>query len=402
MTEYRPDDQQEEETEDFAQLFESTFKEPERLRPGQMIEAMVVKITPEWIFLDVGRKGEGYLDRKELADAEGNVSVQEGDRIHAYYLPGKGQEMHFTTRIGAGPVGHSQMMNAFKAGVPVEGAIAKEIKGGFEVRISGSLRAFCPFSQMGLRREDDRAAVIGQTFTFKITECGERNIVLSRKAMVELERKSQAAALRESLQEGMRVQGRVTSIQKFGAFLDIGGIEGLLPVSELAWSRVEKVEDKLAVGQTVEVVIKRIDWENNKISFSLKDALPDPWERAPELWPVGSYHFGTVSRLAPFGAFVTMGEGIDGLIHISKLGAGRRVGHPREVLKEGQSVEVRVEGVDTAAKKLSLSLAAVSRAQEEEAEALEVYRQRAESSSGGLGTLGDLLKGQPGSSDKDS
>ncbi|MFA6315856.1 MAG: 30S ribosomal protein S1 [Elusimicrobiota bacterium] len=400
MTDYTPEESQEE-TEDFAKLFETSFKEPERLKPGQMIEALVVKITPEWIFLDVGRKGEGYLDRKELADSEGNIPVKEGDKVCAYYLPGKGSEMHFTTRIGSGPVGHSQLMNAFKSGMPVEGTVSKEIKGGFEIRV-GSIRAFCPFSQMGLRREDDRASMINQTLVFKITECGDRNVVLSRKAMVEADRKTQAAALRETLQEGMRVQGTVTSIQKFGAFLDIGGIEGLIPVSELAFSRVEKVEDKLAVGQTVEVVIKRIDWENNKISFSLKDTLPDPWERAAELWPIGTYHFGTVSRLAPFGAFVTMGAGIDGLIHISKLGAGRRVGHPREVLKEGQRVEVRVEGVDTAAKKLSLSLAEVSRAQEEEEESLKVYRQRAENSTGGLGTLGDLLKGQQGSRDDES
>lgn len=392
MTDH-PNEDPQDETEDFAQLFESTFKEPERLQPGQMLEAVVVKITPAWIFLDVGRKGEGYLDRKELADASGNLAIREGDKVRAYYLPSKDGEMHFTTRIGAGPVGTAQLRNAHKSGIPVEGTVAKEVKGGFEIRIGGGMRAFCPFSQMGLRREDDRAALVGQSFTFKITECSDRNVVLSRREMVEAERQDKARAMRESLKEGMRVQATVTSIQKFGAFVDIGGLEGLIPVSEIAWSRVEKVEDKLKVGQSVEVVIKRIDWENNKLSFSMKDALPDPWEAAPKTWPLGSYHFGTVSRLAPFGAFVTLGEGIDGLIHISKLGAGRRIGHPREVLKEGQAVEVRVEGVDTAAKKLSLSLADVSRAKEEEAESLRTYQQRAENASEGLGTLGEIFGG---------
>ncbi|MBI5881756.1 MAG: 30S ribosomal protein S1 [Elusimicrobia bacterium] len=401
MTDHRPEDQQDE-TEDFAQLFESSFKAPEKFTPGQMIEAVVVKITPEWIFLDVGRKGEGYLDRKELSDASGAVTVQEGAKVRAYYLPSKGHDMHFTTRIGSGSVGQNQLHQAFKSGIPVEGTVAKEVKGGFEVKISGSARAFCPFSQMGLRREDDRAAVIGQSFTFKITECGDRNVVISRKAILEVERQNQAAAMRESLKEGMRVQGTVTSIQKFGAFMDIGGVEGLIPVSEIAWARVEKVEDKLSVGQKVEVVIKRLDWANNKVSFSLKDALPDPWQRAAELWPLGSYHFGKVSRLAPFGAFVSMGEGVDGLIHISKLGAGRRVGHPREVLKEGQAVEVRVEAVDTESKKLSLSLADISRAQEEEAESLKAYQSRPENSSEGLGTLGDIFKGQQDPTGEDS
>ena len=359
MTDHRSEDQQDD-TEDFAQLFESSFKAPEKFTPGQMVEALVVKITPAWIFLDVGRKGEGFLDRKELADASGNITVREGDKVQAYYLPSKGHEMHFTTRISGGQVGQAQIQNAHRSGIPVEGTVAKEVKGGFEVKISGSMRA-CP-SPDGPAPRDDRAAVIGQSFTFKITECGDRNVVISRKAILEVERQSQAVALRASLQEGMRVQGTVTSIQKFGAFVDIGGIDGLIPVSEIAWARIEKVEDKLSVGQKVEVVIKRVDWENNKLSLSLKDALPDPWQRAAELWPLGSYHFGKVSRLAPFGAFVSMGEGIDGLIHVSKLGAGRRVSHPREVLKEGQAVEVRVEAVDTESKKLSLSLAELSRA----------------------------------------
>ncbi len=183
----------------------------------------------------------------------------------------------------------------------------------------------------------------------------------------------------------------MTSIQKFGAFVDIGGIEGLLPVSEIAWSRTEKVSDVLSAGQQVEVIIKKIDWEKEKFSFSLKDALPDPWDRAADLFPVGSYHSGTVARLAGFGAFVTLAGGIDGLIHISKLGAGRRINHPKEVLKEGQSVEVKIEAVDRQNRKLSLSLAEVSRAEEEAAAAIKDYQAKA-SAPQSLGTLGDLLK----------
>ncbi|MBI4679463.1 MAG: 30S ribosomal protein S1 [Elusimicrobia bacterium] len=392
MNENKPDEMPED-GEDFAQLFERSYQEPARLQAGQMVEAVVVKIAAGWVFLDVGRKGEGYLDRKELVDAGGNLTVKEGDKVRAYFLPSKGHEMHFTTRIGTGPVGLSQLAQAHRSGVPVEGTVAKEVKGGFEVMISGSVRAFCPFSQTGLRREDDRAAFIGKSFTFKITECRDRNVVLSRKAILEAERHEKARALKESLREGMRVKGTVTSIRNFGAFLDLGGLEGLVPVSELAWSRVEKVEDKLSVGQEVEVVVKRLDWENDRVSLSLRDALPDPWEGAPRRWPVGSYHFGKVSRLAPFGAFVTLGEGVDGLIHVSKIVAGRRISHPREVLKEGQTVEVRVEAVDPAAKKLSLSLASLSRAAEEEAAALKTYQEQASASGEGLGTLGEIMEG---------
>jgi small subunit ribosomal protein S1 len=357
-----------------------------------MVDAAIVKIAADWIFLDVGRKGEGYLDKKELLDASGNLSVKEGDKVRAYYLPSPSQEMHFTTKIGAGAVGQAQLVDAWKSGIPVQGTIAKEVKGGFEVRIGAGARAFCPFSQMGLRRDESQAGCIGKSFTFKITECAARNVVLSRKAILDVERQSKAEALKETLKEGMRVKGTVTSIQKFGAFIDVGGVEGLIPVSEIAWGRTENVGDALATGQTVEVVVKNLDWENNKHSFSLKDALPDPWQSAAQTWPVGTYQNGTVTRLAPFGAFVALGGGVEGLVHISKLGGGRRINHPREVLKEGQGIEVRVEAVDLENRRISLSLAALSRAEEEEAAELKAYLEKSSSASQSMGTLGDILK----------
>ncbi len=190
----------------------------------------------------------------------------------------------------------------------------------------------------------------------------------------------------------MKIKGRVTSLQKFGAFVDIGGIEGLLPVSEIAWTRTDKVSDILSVGQEVEVIIKKLDWDTEKFSFSLKDALPDPWEGVAERFPVGSFHAGKIVRLVPFGAFVTLTEGIDGLIHISRLGAGKRISHPKEVVKEGQTVEVKVEAVDRAQRKLSLSLAEISREEEEAAATLKDYQTKAAAEPKTMGTLGDILK----------
>lgn len=383
-----------EDQEDFAQLLEASAQDSGRFTPGQLVEAAIVKIAPDTVFINVGRKGEGQVERKELLDSEGNLTVKEGDILRAYYLPSPGHDLRFTTKIGAGPVGQAQIQAAFKNGIPVEGTVAKEVKGGFEVRISGGMRAFCPFSQMGLRRDESHAACLNKSYTFKVAECGERNIVLSRKTIVEAERQAAAQAVRATLQEGMRVRGTVTSLQKFGAFVDIGGVEGLVPISELAWGRTEKTEDVLAVGQQVEVVIKKLDWENNKLSFSLKDTLPDPWQSAAQTWPAGSYQNGSVTRLAPFGAFVALGGGVEGLIHISKLGGGRRINHPREVLREGQEIEVRIEAVDQESRKLSLSLASLSRAEAEEASDLKAYlSQSAQAASRPLGTnLGDLLK----------
>jgi small subunit ribosomal protein S1 len=380
--------------ENFAEMFEKSFKKQGRLEPGQMVEAMIVKISPEWVFLDLGGKGEGYLDKKELMDQEGKLSVKEGDTIRAYFVSSGNNEMHFTTKIGSGPGKQSQIEDAWNNQIPVEGTISKEIKGGFEVKIGGSVRAFCPFSQMGIRRDENQAEYIGKSMTFKIVEYREdgRNIVLSRKSILEEENRSRKDALRAAIKEGMKVRGKVTSIQNFGAFVDIGGIEGLLPISEIAWSRTEKVSDILSAGQEVEVIIKKLDWDNNKFSFSLKDTLPDPWDRAVDAYPIGSYHSGRVARLAAFGAFVTLKEGIDGLIHISKLGAGRRINHPREVLKEGQTVEVMIEAVDRASRKLALALAEISRAEKAEAETLRDYKQQTSAAPQSMGSLGDLLK----------
>jgi len=381
--------------EDFAAMLEQSLVRRQKHEPGQMVEAKIVKISDEWVFLDLGGKGEGYLDKKEVTDPSGTVTVRQGDMLRAYYLSTKNNELLFTTKIGSGAAARNQLEDAWRSGVPVEGAIVKEVKGGFEVRI-GTARAFCPFSQTGLRRGDDQAAYIGRTLTFKIIEYGEngRNIVVSRRPILEEEQRGKKQALKATLQEGMRVKGTVVSLQKFGAFVDIGGIEGLLPISEVAWSRTEKISDVLRSGQEIEVIIKKIDWEQERFSFSLKDILADPWEGVAEKYPVGSFHEGKVVRLAPFGAFVALSEGIDGLIHISKLGGGRRISHPREVLKEGQAIEVQVEAVDRDNRKVSLALAEVSRAETEAAETIKEYKQREAEAPQNMGSLGEILKAQ--------
>jgi small subunit ribosomal protein S1 len=315
--------------------------------------------------------------------------------VTAWFVGGSGGEMRFTTRIGSGggASGNAQLEEAWRSGIPVEGTVEKEVKGGLEVKVAGS-RAFCPFSQVGLRRTDDTAALVGRTLSFRITEYGEkgRNIVLSRRALLEEEQQRERDALRERLETGMTVEGTVTSLRDFGAFVDIGGVEGLIPMAELAWGRVKSAADVLSVGDRVKVVIKQLDWERQRISLSLKDTQADPWEQAAAQFPEGSFHSGTVSRLAPFGAFVTLAGGLDGLLHISKLGAGKRISHPREVLQEGAQVEVKVEGVDREQRRISLALAGPARAAAEEAESMESFRAAAATESGSMGTLGELLK----------
>jgi len=384
------------EEESFADMFERSQKDSGHLAPGSKVEATVLKITKDWVFLDTGRKGEGVLDIKELTDADGKLGVQVGDKVTAWFISSRNNEMRFTTKIGSGggaAAGNAQLEEAYASGIPVDGVVEKEVKGGFEVKVAGS-RAFCPFSQMGLRRIEDSAAMIGKHMSFRISEYAEngRNIVLSHRALLEEELQQQKDALKETLKVGDRVKGTVTSLRDFGAFVSVGCIDGLLPISEVAWARVNDVSEVLSVGQEIEVVVKGIDWDKDRISFSLKDTLADPWEEAAHAFPEGSYQQGKVARLTPFGAFVTLASGVDGLIHISKLGAGKRIQHPKEVLTEGQEVEVKVEGVDREQKRISLSLASISRAEQEQTETMDAYRKSVAETPKGMGTLGDLLK----------
>lgn len=376
------------EEEDFAALLEQSLtKTGTRVEPGQKVEAKVLQIGAEWAFLDVGQKGEGVLDLKELQDADGSLTVAVGDIISAYFVSRAGGELRFTTRLGGGASGTEQLEQAWQSGIPVEGRIEKEIKGGYEIRLPGGVRAFCPFSQLGLRRQENPEELLEQTLSFKISQFSEqgRNIVVSHREIVEEERRHQREALRDTLKEGQVVKGEVTNVRDFGAFVDIGGLEGLLPISEISYSRIEDINEALHVGQQLEVAVKSCDWENNRFSFSLRDTLADPWNKVGTVFAEGTIHTGKVSRLADFGAFVTLDEGLDGLVHISKLGEGRRIKHPKEVLSVGQQLLVTIEQVDKEAKRISLAPASGSRDEEQNS-----YVEQP--SSGGMGTFADLFK----------
>jgi small subunit ribosomal protein S1 len=380
--------------ESFEELLKQGIGKPVRFNPGEKVEALVTQITKEWIFVDVGGKSDGSLVVNECMDDEGRLTVKEGDKITVYFLSSRQNDMLFTTRITGDTAGDEHLEEAYRSGIPVEGRVEREIKGGFEIKIGANTRAFCPHSQMGLYRVEDRGQYIGQHVTFKIIEFKSRgrNVVVSNRAILEAERQQQKAALRGSLEEGMTVSGEITSIHKFGAFVDIGGLEGLIPVSEISWGHVEDVSSCLSAGQRVDVAIKKLDWQEDKFSFSLKDVLPDPWDNAGLKYPEGSMHTGKVSRLAPFGAFVTLEPGIDGLVHISELGKGKRINHPREVLAHDETVEVKIARMDKKQRRLSLALVS----DDKDGEGMDDYRKhlagRAEKASGALGTLGDILR----------
>jgi small subunit ribosomal protein S1 len=381
------------ETKSFAEMLDESYSTPKHFSVGEKVEAVIVKISPEWIFLDLGAKSEGYVDRKEFIDDNGDLTVKEGDKIAAYFIFSRHGEKLFTTKLQARKNADEFLLNAYQNQIPLEATVEKEIKGGFSIKISASASGFCPFSQMDTRKIEDAAALVGKKLDFIVIEYGEngRKIILSRRPLLEKIEREQVAVLKETLQKGMTVQGVVKSVLAFGAFVDIGGVQALLPVSEMSWGRVEDPKSAFTPGTAIEAVIINLDWENNRITLSFKDTLPDPWNDVIAKYREGSIYKGKVSRLTDFGAFITLETGVDGLLHISKLARGKKIKHARDVLTAGTDLEVKIEKIDRENKRISLDLAAggTDSAVEENAEDYRGYLPKAPKA---MGTFGDLLK----------
>jgi small subunit ribosomal protein S1 len=291
-----------------------------------------------------------------MTDPDGTLTVKVGDSIRAFFLYSKNGEMHFTTKISGDKAGSALLEEAFEKGIPVEGSVEKEIKGGFEIKI-GESRAFCPFSQMGLRRVEKPEEYIGSQLTFKILEYSEkgRNILVSNRAILEEEHQKRLEVLKKTLKTGMVVKGKIKSIQDFGAFVDLEGIQALLPISEISRSRVDDISTLLSEGQEIEAAILKLDWRNERITLSMKALLPDPWDEASTRYRAGSKHMGRVVRITDFGAFVSLEPGLDGLIHISELKEDPWSDKARTVLKKGQELNVQIKDIDTGKKRISLT-----------------------------------------------
>ncbi len=343
--------------ENFAAMLDKSSM-GERLHPGQKVRAKVVSVSGDFVYIDLGGKSEGALDLAEFIDKDGVANVRAGDEVEAFFVTVQDGLMKLTTLArGYSAASLNSVMDAYEAGVPVNGEVKREIKGGFEISVGG-VRCFCPFSQIDMKGEREIGAYIGRTFPFKVLEYGEegKKIVLSRRVLLEQEKQAKVEKLKESLAVGMDVTAEVKSIQKFGAFVDLGGIDGLIPASEISWDRSVAPGEVLSLGQDITARIISLDWVNNRLTLSLKAMQPDPWASAAEKYPVDSRVSGSIVRLSPFGAFVRLEPGIEGLIHISNLGAGRRINHPKEIVEAGQWVEVYVLSVDQQNRRISLSM----------------------------------------------
>jgi small subunit ribosomal protein S1 len=396
--------------EDFASLlaeYEQKSATPKGRRGpqvGETVRGRIVSIGAEAVFVDLGGKSEGTLDIGEVRSDDGEVTVAVGDEIEAKVVSTEDGTPVLRRVIGhgRGAEARNELAQAFEHGIPVEGLVSGVNKGGLEVQVAG-LRAFCPISQLELRHVEDAGAYVGQRLQFRITRFepgprGRDNVVLSRRALLEEEQRARAAETRARLQIGAVLRGTVSSLRDYGAFIDLGGIEGMLHVSEIGFARVAHPKDVLSVGQPVEVQVLRIEKSDDarrpeKISLSLKSLEKDPWDGAAERFPEGARLAGRVVRVEAFGAFVELQPGVEGLVHVSELGGAntKHLKHARQAVQVGDTVEVTVLGVDTARRRLSLSMAAAAPpSDEDQAHAAAAARAPAQT----FGTLGDLLKGR--------
>ncbi len=362
---------------------------------GATVSGKVIEISDDAVFVDLGGKAEGVIDRLELTDDEGRLTIAVGETLEAQVAgtePETGA-VRLRKRFGRGPEVADSVREAYALGVPIEGRVAAAVKGGPEIDVAG-LRAFCPASQADLRYVENLGEMVGRRLSFRITKLeegrGRPNLVLSRRAVLEEEARARAAVARERLKPGAVVTGRVSSLAAYGAFVDLGGVEGMLHVSEISHARVSHPQDLLAVGQEIEVQVLKIEpgkEGRDRIALSRKALEASPWQGVEGRFPVGSEVAGRVKRLETFGAFVEIAPGLEGLIHVSELGRDRRIAHPREAVSLGQDLSVRVLAVDAAKRRISLALGGGG---EEPAET-----PQAPAPAKGFGALGALRSNRP-------
>jgi len=357
------------EDQSFAEMYEAHAKQEgpghrKMPRVGERVSGTIFQLGADTAFLTLSGRTEAMIDLRELKDDEGILRFGVGDTVEAHVVEAGAKGVILSRTLSKGSASLAMLAEARASGMPVEGLVLAVNKGGFEVAV-GDARAFVPLSQMDLRFVDKPDQYIGERLRFRVTEVRERNVVLSRRALLEDEQRALAAETRKGLAEGKVLQGKVTGVRDFGVFVDLGGVEGLVPVSELSHVRVGHPSEVVNVGDSVEVEVLRIEGPNphspdkakhkERITLSMRARQEDPWKAFAAGLKEGDRLHGKGVRLQPFGAFVELRPGVDGLIHISAM-SERRIAHPRDVLKVGESIEVAVEKVDPAEKRIGLRL----------------------------------------------
>ena len=342
-----------------ANEFETLFEESLRtVKPGGVVKGRVVGITSTHVLIDVGYKSEGGIPIQEFSDRHGNLQVKVGDEVDVFFDSPEGENGGIVlSRQRAENIKlWEEIEKAYNEGLGIEGHIVGKVKGGFRVDVG--VPGFLPGSHVDIRPSRNLDRFIGTTDRFVILKYNRArgNVVLSRRALLEKERDSLKKEILKVLEEGVILEGTVKNITGYGAFVDLGGIDGILHISDMSWGRINHPTEVVHVGEKLKVVVLKFDPEKERISLGIKQLTPDPWHTVAEKYPLGSRVQGKVISLMDYGAFVELESGIEGLIHISEMSWTKKVSHPSKILQVGQTVEVVVLNVDPSHRRISLGL----------------------------------------------
>ena len=343
--------------EDFEALFES-YLNTSRIKEQSVVPGRVINVDDDWVMVDVGYKAEGVIPLHEFADEEGVIRVDVGDTIDVYLdsMDEDNGQLRVSKRKADEMKAWEEISRAYEADEVVSGAIVSRVKGGLSVDIG--VKAFLPGSQVDLRPVKNLEKIIGEVMDFKIIKFNKRrgNIVLSRRVLLEEERAKQRTETLKTLQVGVIMKGQVKNITDYGAFIDLGGIDGLLHITDMTYGRINHPSEMVEVGQTLEVKILKFDAETQRVSLGYKQIRPDPWEEVDLRYPVGAIVRGKVVSMPDYGVFVELEDGIEGLVHISEMTWNKRIKHPGKLVNMNDLVEAKVIGVDVESKRISLSM----------------------------------------------
>src|SRR5690606_7977099 len=348
----------------FAALFEaSTEAQPgsvETSGEGNIIKGLVVQVTRDSVVVDIGGKSEGLIPRDEFNDGFGEVTVKAGDTVDVFVESRESDEglISLSKEKADKMKVWDEISSACERDEIIEGTISQRVKGGLSVTIKGGVKAFLPGSQVDLRPVRNLDKLIGQTYEFKVIKFNKKrgNIVLSRRVLLERERDEMKQRTLETLEEGQVLDGTIKNLTEYGAFVDLGGIDGLLHITDMSWGRVNHPSEVFKVGDKVTVKVLKYNAETERVSLGLKQTQEDPWNHVQEAYPLGKKVSGKVMSITDYGAFVELEPGVEGLIHVSEMSWTKKIKHPSKMLEVGHEVECQVLEVDSRAKRISLGL----------------------------------------------
>jgi small subunit ribosomal protein S1 len=347
----------------FAALFEASEASSRGLElggEGKIVTGTVVQVGHEAVIIDIGGKSEGTIGLAEFADAHGQVSVSPGDRVDVFIESRESDDglISLSKEKADKMKVWDEISTACERDEIIEGTISQRVKGGLSVTIRGGVKAFLPGSQVDLRPIRNLERLIGQSYEFKVIKFNKKrgNIVLSRRVLLEKERDEMKQKTLERLEEGMVLQGVIKNLTEYGAFVDLGGIDGLLHITDMSWGRVNHPSEVFQVGDEVTVKVLKYNAETERVSLGLKQTQEDPWNHAEEAYPIGKRVRGKVMSLTDYGAFVELEPGVEGLIHVSEMSWTKKIKHPSKMLDVGAEVECQVLEVDSRAKRISLGI----------------------------------------------